>query len=111
MSRYSLWLIPKGEGYKAFSEIINQLSTKYSLPKFEPHITLLGGFGMDEEEAISKTNKLAALLTPYLSLAYGVYSNLSEEQKKRMIEQVGTNYPKTLEFDTVSLFNIDDKNE
>jgi 2'-5' RNA ligase len=159
MAKYSLWLIPRDKEYETFSEIITKFSKEYSLPVFKPHITLIHGLEMENEEIIAKTHSLAAFLSsfsvplngiecfdsshkaliicaeksselllahqkakeifnheeeeynPHLSLAYGVYGNFSEEQKRRMIEQVGTTYPKVLMFDTISLFNTDSKNE
>src|SRR5258708_14325177 len=136
MSKYYLWLIPKGEGYSIFSKLINYFSKQYSLPKFDPHITLVSGIESDESEAISKTSSLVTFLSPFsvsltniecfdsshkaliinaknntelatahqkareifntrqdqylphLSLAYRVYGNFSEDQKKKMIDQI-----------------------
>ena len=62
---YSIWLIPAGEVYQKLSEIISQLSEKYSAPNFEPHITLLGNLIGPEEDLISKTLKLTAQLKPF----------------------------------------------
>lgn len=42
---YSIWLIPDGEVYKTVSSIIQNIAKEYGGPLFEPHITLLGGFG------------------------------------------------------------------
>ena len=62
---YSIWLIPAGGVYQKLSEIISQLSEKYSAPNFEPHITLLGNLIGPEEDLISKTLKLTAQLKPF----------------------------------------------
>jgi len=62
---YSIWLIPTGEVYQKLSEIISQLSEKYSAPNFEPHVTLIGDLLGSKEEVISKTARLADLLKPF----------------------------------------------
>ena len=67
MNKYSLWLIPGGDGYKKFTEIINQLSVKYHAPKFELHISLVGKsiVVIDESEIVTRTKRLASLLHPF----------------------------------------------
>jgi len=72
MSTYSIWLIPSGEVYKKFAEIIENFSNKYLAPKFEPHLTLIGGWQGNKKEAISKTKKLASLLFPFSTAARGI---------------------------------------
>lgn len=43
MSQFFLWLTSVGEGYDRVAELIDQLSERYRGPRFEPHLTLLGG--------------------------------------------------------------------
>jgi 2'-5' RNA ligase len=62
---YSIWLMPSGETYRQLSGLIFRLSQQYASPNFEPHVTLLGGLMGTEEELVSKTLQLAALLRPF----------------------------------------------
>ncbi len=62
---YSLWLMPSGDVYDKLTEIISRLSKMYSTPVFEPHITLIGGIEVSEEEIISKTSELASIIKPF----------------------------------------------
>jgi len=63
--RYSLWIIPPSDIYDKLKDIILRLSSKYSTPKFEPHITLIGGLSGNEEEILAKVSGLSALLRPF----------------------------------------------
>src|SRR3989338_5017501 len=63
--RYSLWIIPTGDVYDRLKDIILRLSLKYSTPRFEPHITLIGGLSCSEEEILSKVSWLSTLLKPF----------------------------------------------
>lgn len=62
---YSILLIPEGEIHAKLSGIINKLSDKYNLPKFEPHITLIGKIDKPVEQVISKTYELSKKIKPY----------------------------------------------
>ncbi len=57
--------MPPGNVYDRLKDIIFRLSLKYSTPKFEPHITLLGGLPGTEEEILSKVSWLSTLLRPF----------------------------------------------
>jgi hypothetical protein len=35
--------MPSGEAYAQLKSIIDRLSSKYSTPAFEPHVTVIGG--------------------------------------------------------------------
>ncbi len=71
---YSLWLIPSNDVYRRLTETISQLSRKYSTPKFEPHITLIGEVDDIEEELVSKTGQLASISNPFtVKLTYVDY--------------------------------------
>ena len=72
MGMYSVCLILSGEVYKEFAEIIETFSKKYLAPKFEPHLTLIGGWRGNKKEAISKTKKLASLLFPFSTATKGI---------------------------------------
>lgn len=155
MDIFSLWLIPKGQEYKDFSKIIKALVKKNSAPKFEPHVTLIGGILASKNEAINNTKKIASFMAPFsliladigysdtahkalfinckknerllnthqkakeifkhgegkylphISLIYGMYN---EKSKKEMLKEI-KRYPKNLTFDSISLFNTENKNE
>ena len=62
---YSIWLIPPAETFQKLSKIIFALSKKYSVPDFEPHITLIGNLIGHKENLISKTLKLAEQLKSF----------------------------------------------
>lgn len=57
--------MPIGDFYNRFANVINGLSIKYSSPKFEPHITLLGNIQSTEREILEKTQELARLVKAY----------------------------------------------
>jgi 2'-5' RNA ligase len=154
MHIFSLWLIPKGQEYKDFSRIIKVLAKKNSAPRFEPHVTLIGGILTNKKKAIKNTKQLASFIFPFsltltdigyentnhkalfincgksksflnahrkareifkhkekclphISLIYGIYDELS---KKEMIKEI-KKYPKNLRFDSIYLFNVEDKYE
>lgn len=62
---YSLWLMPMGDLRERLSETIRRLAGLYSTPTFEPHVTLIGGLAMAEEEVRAKTRELSARLRPF----------------------------------------------
>ncbi|MDD5415895.1 MAG: 2'-5' RNA ligase family protein [Candidatus Daviesbacteria bacterium] len=55
---YTLWLVPTGEAFEKFNNLIQRLSKQYYAPVFRPHVTLLGEFLQTEEECIEKTKEL-----------------------------------------------------
>jgi 2'-5' RNA ligase len=63
--KYSLWFMPKGDIYKKLTDLIFQLSEKYSAPYFEPHVTLLHNLVMPEKEIIAKVSQLAVVIHPF----------------------------------------------
>eukprot|EP00897_Mesotaenium_endlicherianum_P005409 jgi/Mesen1/4897/ME000244S04086 len=71
VSQFSLWAMPaEGSPLRArLQEIISELSQKFSCPAFEPHVTVLGGFGtgqgLSDDEVIYKTKALCKALRPY----------------------------------------------
>ncbi|MBI2404647.1 2'-5' RNA ligase family protein [Candidatus Gottesmanbacteria bacterium] len=62
---YSFWLMPTGEVYNKFSSLIEKLAEKYSIPLFEPHITLLGEIQQPEDEIIQKAQLLITEQKPF----------------------------------------------
>jgi 2'-5' RNA ligase len=60
---YALWIMPVDEAvYALTSGYIARLSGLYSLPGFEPHITVLGGVSMPEMVELSE---MAGSLRPF----------------------------------------------
>jgi 2'-5' RNA ligase len=60
----SLWLSPGGEEAAAMATLIGEMSGRFGTPRFEPHLTLLGGLGTPEDEAGEKALRLAGRLRP-----------------------------------------------
>jgi 2'-5' RNA ligase len=69
MAELSLWLIPDEECRQFLARIIVRLSQQYNTPRFEPHLTLLGGIAMEHRDATDRTAQLASRLgTPQVVL-------------------------------------------
>lgn len=51
--------------YKRLKILILDLSQRFNTAAFEPHVTLLPGVEISEEEVISKTGELAGKINPY----------------------------------------------
>jgi len=62
---YSLWFMPKGQIADDLQALIIELSRRYSTPKFQPHVTLIGELALPPAETIDKIKDLAALLKPF----------------------------------------------
>lgn len=81
---YSLWLIPTGEAYNQFAEIISRLSAKHHSPKFEPHVTLIGAIIGTEEELSAKIAQLAKLIKPF-KIKLGIMDYFNERHKALLV--------------------------
>lgn len=55
---YSLWLMPTGEAYGKFSNLIKRLAKEYNAPVFEPHVTLIGDLMGSENGVLKKVEQL-----------------------------------------------------
>lgn len=64
MGHYSLWLIPSGTEKRRLAEVIERLSRDPGGPRFDPHLTLLGGLDGEERFFARATERLAASLRP-----------------------------------------------
>ncbi len=64
MGHYSLWLLPSGKAKQRLAKTIGSLSRDPGGPRFDPHLTLLGGLDGEEEAFIDATRRLAATLHP-----------------------------------------------
>jgi len=62
---YALWLVPAEPAFGLLSRYIARFSRKLSTPQFDPHITLLGGITLPEEETLARSAALAANLTSF----------------------------------------------
>ena len=60
-SRYSIWLMPAEENvFGELQSTINSISSRYSTPSFEPHVTLIAGISGIEDTVIESTHYLAS---------------------------------------------------
>ncbi len=62
---HTLWLMPTGQAYQKFSNLIKKLAEEYNAPVFIPHVTLLGDFMQPEEECIKLTKQLVSGQKPF----------------------------------------------
>jgi len=62
---FALWLIPEEPIFSLLAREICRLSRLHSTPMFDPHITLLGGILLPEEEALAKATLSARCLKPF----------------------------------------------
>ncbi|TAM81882.1 MAG: hypothetical protein EPN47_10770 [Acidobacteria bacterium] len=61
---YSLWLVPSEPAHSLLAGVISRLGRDHSAPRFEPHITLLGGIALQDRKAMAKLDSLARILEP-----------------------------------------------
>lgn len=148
---YSIWLIPDSKSLKSLGRIIEDISFTTQTPKFEPHITLLGGFEGEEAELKEKfikiyknTNSfkvelvrtgyedfyfrsfymLASLNKKLLSLNEAIqrrfnrkeqymphlsllYSNLKEEEKRKIISRLNLQLPVKIKITKIQLLKTE----
>lgn len=62
---YALWLVPDEPAFSRLASEISRLSREHSTRRFEPHITLLGGIALLEENVLAKSASLARILKPF----------------------------------------------
>jgi 2'-5' RNA ligase len=55
----SLWLMPEGEAFTRFDQLIARLAVRYKTPAFPPHLTLLGGLSAPEHVVVALSARLA----------------------------------------------------
>ncbi|MBI2315141.1 2'-5' RNA ligase family protein [Candidatus Daviesbacteria bacterium] len=63
---HTLWLMPSGQTYERFADLIKKPAMEYNAPVFQPHITLLGEFMQLQDECIQKTKKLVTGQKPFV---------------------------------------------
>ncbi len=64
-SGFSVLYVPEGHVYKRTDKIIRKLAHEYQGPEFAPHVTLLGGIDLPEEDFKDRTKKIASRLSPF----------------------------------------------
>lgn len=64
-SGYALWFVPEDPVFEKTSQVIQELSARYSSPNFEPHISLLGVWEGSESIAAEKAERTAQGLSPF----------------------------------------------
>jgi 2'-5' RNA ligase len=74
---YALWLVPTGEAYRAFREIIRALSRRWDTPDFSPHVTLASGRGGSPAENVRRCKELAMCIKS-LRIAFSRIEGLDE---------------------------------
>lgn len=60
----SLWLAPGGETGRRFGALIDRLAARLGTPAFPPHVTLLPGVELPDDEALEASRALARSLQP-----------------------------------------------
>jgi 2'-5' RNA ligase len=61
----AIWLMPEEPMFSLLRRKISRLSQEFSTPLFEPHVTLLAGIIVPEEECMAKCASLAGCLKPF----------------------------------------------
>ncbi|QDZ18512.1 RNA ligase/cyclic nucleotide phosphodiesterase [Chloropicon primus] len=59
--QYSLWITPQGRTGEGLGQIIGELAGKYETESFEPHVTLLSVFELQQEDLKSVEDSLSEL--------------------------------------------------
>ena len=102
---YSIWLIPKTNDKITLSRIINKFSDYYNTPKFEPHITILGGFLAKETESIKNLKFLSKKIPPF-EIQFGKVSYMNEYFRSIFIEVMLSDKLKELRILTCNYFGF-----
>ncbi|MBI2543161.1 MAG: 2'-5' RNA ligase family protein [Candidatus Aenigmarchaeota archaeon] len=101
---YSIWMMPTGDVYRKLSGIISELSSKYSAPKFEPHVTLLGELLESEDVVLSKTEQLSKTIKPF-SIKLALVDYLDQYFRCLFLRAEETNYLTDANNNARELFN------
>ncbi len=56
---FSLWLMPEGEAFARFGDLIARLAGQHKAAAFPPHLTLLGGLSAPEPVVVALSARLA----------------------------------------------------
>lgn len=62
---YSINILPSGNEYNKFNELIKKLAQEYKTLVFDPHITILGQASDNESTAIKLTEELVTGISPF----------------------------------------------
>src|SRR5262245_25437914 len=60
--RCSLWLVPAGAPARRLAALIDRLARRCGSPRFEPHVTLLGGLRRGPASGTAALERLAAAI-------------------------------------------------
>jgi 2'-5' RNA ligase superfamily len=60
----ALWLLPEPRAFERLSAVIAEIARAEGSPRFDPHVTLLSGIGLEAGEAIARARTLAAACVP-----------------------------------------------
>lgn len=71
--KYSIWIIPPEPIFNQLSKAINELSSKYRCPIFEPHLTILGNIDHELSKIKQVVEKIVSDLDN-LNLSFGPVS-------------------------------------
>ena len=71
--KYSIWIIPPEPIFSQLSKTINELSSKYDCPVFEPHLTILGNIDHKLSKIEQVVEKIVSGLDD-LNLSFGPVS-------------------------------------
>ena len=90
------------------SRIINKFSDYYNTPKFEPHITILGGFLAKETESIKNLKLLSKKIRPF-EIQFLKVSYMNEYFRSIFIEVMLSDKLKELRILTCNYFGFINK--
>ena len=62
---FALWLMPSGTAHARLAQLITELAREWSGPRFDPHVTLLGGITGETAKIVGQCEQLAASLRPF----------------------------------------------
>lgn len=72
---YSVWLMPEAIWGLEFQAIVDDLASRFSTPRFQPHLTLIGGQPFDREDLrrrlVPAVTGVAPLSRPILDVVTG----------------------------------------
>jgi 2'-5' RNA ligase len=61
---YSIWLMPEAAWEQEFSAIVDELATRFSTPRFRPHLTIVGGRPFDRADLKRRLSAAVAGTAP-----------------------------------------------
>lgn len=71
-NNYSLWLMPEGENFQKYTDLIKKLAKEHGGPTFVPHITLLGNILLPEAEVLDRAQLVVENQRPFTVNLMGI---------------------------------------